>query len=608
MWEAPVFSYATQLPRGYVTIEAPSLADRLAALRPTRTPWPPWPSPKELAARIEAGGDVALRDVLAKFELRERLIREARSDPFRCGWEWGCWDRADTCLPIDPIDEPDPRTHLIEPATPYRVLVVLGGNRASKTEWAVKRVMQTLARFPRTKVVCMAQKVETSIQVQQEYFWRYFPNELRELNNKRDPHSVFLVKYQTGRGFTDQKFVLPNGSSCLFLVYTQDVRDYEGIQVGCPDQPGAIGWYCDESLPLDWLRLLRTRAATMDACGLWTFTPLHGMTLAIKETLGNGTVLESALEPALAGRATLPGLPPGHMPTIQQGAQKDIAVLYFHTRENPLGGYERVKAGLAGKPWYMLERALCGYTRDTRGRLFTTFGAANVVPEAAVPTVGTVFMHIDPHSARNWFCLWLIVDPQGRIFAYDEWPDEPTYGEWAVATERNPQGDGGQGWDGDVGPAQHPVGYGVLQYKQMILSREAGRPVPHRRTIDRRAGPAPQLVGSGPSTCLYEELNKEQDFAVELAGGAALEQQGLDLIKEALWYDPDKSLDPMTNYPRLFVSEKCVQLRWALDNFTGRDGPRGACKDPIDCLRDMFTSGLQYVPPFTYGSYGGGSY
>ena len=588
----------------------PALVEKLQALRPTRTAWPPWPEPEDLAHRIEVGGEPALREVLAKFDLRERLIREARLDPFRNGWEWPCWARADDCLPIDPIDEPDPTSHRLDPATQWRVIVVLGGNRASKTEWAVKRTLQTLTRFPRTKVICMAQKIETSIGVQQEYFWRYFPNDLRPLNNRKDPHSVFLIKYQAGRGFTDQKFVLPNGSSCLFLVYTQDPRDYEGMQVGCPEQPGAIGWYCDESMPQDWYKLWRTRAATMDATGLWTFTPLNGMTPALKEVLGNGAVLESSLEPALAGRQTLPGLPAGHMPTVQEGAQKDIVCVYFHTRENPLGGYERVRAGLAGKPWYVIERALCGYTRDTRGRLFTTFGRANVVSDNIVPREGTVYMHIDPHSARNWFVLWLLVDASRRVYVYDEWPDEGTYGEWAVPTERNPQGDGGLGWDGDVGPAQQPVGYGITQYRDMILAREraSGRPAPVRRTIDRRAGPAPQLQGSGPSTSLWEELNALDGFEVELAGGAVLEMQGLDMIKEALWFDADKPADPMTNYPRLFVAERCVQLRWALDNFTGRDGQRGACKDPIDCLRDMFTTGLEYLPPGRLGSYGGGSY
>lgn len=586
--------------------------DGLAA---SRQPWPPWPDSQELADRVMVGGQPEMQRILELYQTREEIIAKAKHNPFVHGFEWECWARADRHLPVLPWHEGD----YVPPTTACRLLVVMGGNRASKTEWAVRRSLQSALRFEGTRMVFLCQKLETSRQVQQEYLWRMMPPELKALNGKKDPRNVRYITYKKGTGFSDQKVVFQNGSEIIFLVYTQDVSDYEGIQVGCPGQPGVIGWYADESLPLDWLRLLRVRSTTADAIGLWTYTPLKGVTQAMQETRGQGRILASLPEPALADKETLPGLPRGHMPTEQEGAQPDISIIYFHSRENPLGGYERVVAALAGKPQYMVERGLCGFARNTRGRLFTTFGPHNVVPAAAVPTEVTWYMHVDPHSARNWFMLWVGVDRQGRIWVTDEWPPEQDFGEWAVPTERNPTDESGSGWDGDVGPAQEPVGWGIVQYKREILRRERLGLKPEetralqRRTVDRRAGPAPMTVQSGPTTSIWQELNDEQEtqegtcpgLEFDLAGGLSLEEDGLEMLKEALWYDRAQPMDPVRNSPKLFVVETCKQTIWALSNFTGRDKQKGACKDPIDCLRDMLTSGLEFVPKGSYGSFGG---
>lgn len=587
------------------------LIRQFTELRPSRQPYPPWPDAQELADRVMAGGQPELTRLLELFKQREQVIARAKSDPFNYGYEWECWGRADRLLPVLPWQPGD----FMPPLTAKRLIVVLGGNRAGKTEWSVKRAVQSALRFPCTRMVFLCQKLETSRQVQQEYTWRMLPPELKQLNGKKDPRSVRYITYKKGTGFSDQKLVFPNGSEIIFLVYTQNVEDYEGIQVGCPEQPGVIGWCADESLPLDWLKLLRTRSATADAVGLWTFTPLKGITQAMQETLGQGKVLDAALEPSLAGCDTLPGLPRGYMPTEQEGVSPEIGVVYYHTRENPLGGYDRVVQALQGKPQYMRERGLCGYARQTRGRLFVTFGPHNVVEAEGLPAQGTLYMHADPHSARNWFLLWVLVDRQNRVWVVDEWPPEEDFGEWAVPTERNPSEEAGGGWDGDQGPAQEPVGWGIVQYKQEIIRREKvlGLGTPARRTLDRRAGPAPMTKESGPSTSLWQELNDEQtgldgkmpglDF--DLAGGLSLEEDGVELLKEALWFDKAKPLDPLRNSPRLFVLSRCKQTIWALSHYTGRDGPKGACKDPIDCLRDLFTSGLEYLPPGSHGSYGG---
>jgi hypothetical protein len=57
-------------------------------------------------------------------------------------------------------------------------------------------------------------------------------------------------------------------------------------------------------------------------------------------------------------------------------------------------------------------------------------------------------------------------------YFYREWPDLATYGEWAVPTEREVNDQQRKGWDGDPGPAQTGLGWGVERYKQEILKQE----------------------------------------------------------------------------------------------------------------------------------------
>lgn len=594
-------------------------------LRPTRSAYPPWPSEETLAEMVVRGGAKALEKIAALYAKRERMIRESKEDRYRKGWEWPCWGRADAQLPIRPW-EPDPQLGEWKAATPFRLIAVLGGNRASKSEWSVKRCVQSLMRFPNTRLIFLCQKLETSRQVQQSYIWNYLPPEIKELNFKKDPGRKYYIRYEQATGFSSERFVLPNGSEAVFLVYTQNPSDYEGIQVGCPDVPGVVGWCADESLPLEWLNLLTTRSSTYDATGIWTFTALEGMTPALKEAMGAGRVLESREAPALADRQNVPDIPRGHMPVLQEGARPNIRVVYFHTQENPMGGYERVLADCEGKPAFFKERKLFGYVRDVKGKVFTHFGPWNVVKEENVPKLGTRYMHCDPAAARNWFMLWVLVDPDGTKWVYDEWPTVRELGEWAVTTTRNPTESGGRGWDGDAGPAQEPVGFGVAQYKLLMLQREGtdwrsgeSGDLIMRRTVDRRAGPSPLPQGSGDTTCIWDDLRAQQSdpksgdviapgLEFDLAGGPGLEDDGLELIKADLYVDREKPLDPIRNFPRLFVSDRCQNLIWAMQNYTARDGNKGACRDPIDCLRDLYTSGLEHLTPAMFHTRGGGSY
>jgi hypothetical protein len=49
------------------------------------------------------------------------------------------------------------------------------------------------------------------------------------------------------------------------------------------------------------------------------------------------------------------------------------------------------------------------------------------------------------------------------------------------------------------------------------------------------------------------------------------------------------------NQPHLFVCEDCLQVRWMFENYTGRGGEKGACKDPADLARYMALAKLEHL-------------
>ena len=51
----------------------------------------------------------------------------------------------------------------------------------------------------------------------------------------------------------------------------------------------------------------------------------------------------------------------------------------------------------------------------------------------------------------------------------------------------------------------------------------------------------------------------------------------------------------MNNEPRLFISSECVNSIYALKEWTGADGRKGALKDVIDVLRYAVLADLIYA-------------
>jgi hypothetical protein len=261
---------------------------------------------------------------------------------------------------------------------------------------------------------------------------------------------------------------------------------------------------------------------------------------------------------------------------------------------------------------------------------------------------------------RPTFTIWVRVvngaEPdRPEYWIYRDWPDAGTFGEWAVATERELNDDTVRGWDGDKGPAQANPDLGYAGQKRVWLDVEsvsagrrerdpyraalqekisprhddaeppldaagtAQRAIPtlreevFERVVDSRFGPRLHQVEHG-MTCWVWEMEKEhidpangeklEPLFFRMADGSAID---LHCIKELLEYQRDAAGN-ISRPPRLYVAEDCAQVIWALSNYTGKSKESGACKDVIDCLRYMAGAQLIEVTANTFGSRGGGSY
>jgi hypothetical protein len=619
------------------------------------TPHPllPVPPPETLRYWLsQPDGDARLAEYYAK---RETLIRLSEENPFAYGTEPDHWKDAD---------------HLL--AMQILILMIFGGNRAGKSEYAAKRTVADAVNHPESVIFCLHENEKASVALQQKYVWRYLPPELQALNGRA--HPVHKVKYSQANGFTDGKLVLPNKSEIYFLTYGQRPGDFEGLELGARNTLARIGCWADENMTLPWLNMLKLRLVSRSAKLIWTYTPVNGITPTIKELMGStGRVVESRFAELLPDRVNVTGLPVGHMPYVVEPFFEKARAIYFHSILNPFGNhYENIRALCRGKPSEYIERRAYGFSRDVAERRFPYFGAWNVIKPEHLPATGTNYMFTDPAGGRNWATIWVRVAPGNppRYYVYRDWPPEQQYGEWAVPTEREITADTRRGWDGDPGPAQRALGYGIVQYKQLFLRQEtfearvAGGQIierdPYRRRlveerareegfivtanihtqtgepvntpltwtatlqetiqdryIDPRAGKNQHAAEKG-GTCIVDELARPHKkpasdeiaaapMRFRLASGVDIEE-GITAINDLLFFNNEEPLVPLLNEPRLHVSDECRQFIWAMQNYTGNGGEMGACKDFVDLARYMALARLRHLDAAALQTTGGGTY
>ena len=554
-----------------------------------------------------AMGPDKLREVLIQ---REELIAKENEDPFRGGYYLDCWRDADAWLEKSLL------------------LAMLGGNGSAKTFYMARKGVEVMLNKPGSKVLWLHEAEKPSILLHHATVWHYLPKELKSeaRSTKRSP--VRKINYTVATGFSDGKFVFPNGSIGVFGAYKQDIKDYEGTgwTLVCPD----------EDQPLAWLKMLMYRLPRCGGKMLWGFTPINGMTQAQKHLKQNAQVLET--QPVdgrllAVDKVHVEGCPVGTMPYVMKAVWPDTHLIHFPSSANPFGGYEDMVKLLVGRPAVEIKRRAYGWAEDSVGSCFPRFSAAHVLSRGRMAEVlrgrGTRRHYADPAGARNMFQIWTFTDEQERHFIYREWPDVPTYGEWAVTAEDNRK------WDGQPGPAQPFLGFGIIDYKRMMLTaegwswegggwqkdRDSGGTLKaediFERKFDPRSGKAGAMTEDEGGVSLMDMfLDEQKNEKGELVGPSLLfdqasgitEDQGIMRINDLLAWNPAEKLCSLLNEPKLYIGEDCQSLIWALQTYTRHDGEKAACKDPIDCLRYFATDEADFVDDGAGRTRGGGSY
>lgn len=587
------------------------------------------PTREEAAAALATPeGGRKLSEYLWK---REERIAQEKADPYRFGFALDSWQRAERYL--DDADDP------------CRNMLIMGSNWSAKTEFAARRVVQTLVRNPESRAWCFHETDRDTLENQRRVF-KYLPNEWKNVKKNRWVNVTFSKK----NGFADNIAVFPNGSELLFRNYSQDTGTVEGHQVD-------VCW-CDELVPLDWLETLEYRVGLRDGLLLVTFTPIAGWTPVVNMYRAGAKVMEE-----VAVRPLVPDFLQEHfaveetVPLMEQPVNGNSKVVYFHGRENPWGQWDRLMVKLQGKTKKtILERAFGVATKAMTARFPKFKEETHVVgPEfvkrflkAAIDP--TWYLVVDPVDGRNWFMSWFAIDKLGRYLLAREWPQPDDYipgiglpGPWAIPS--------GKKHDGEPGEAQEPFGFGLERYAEEIarverelfrlyakgeaeeaegkgttnkhegarISEEGtrisseddgGRIEVFERIMDSRYGNAPTTTRT-ETTTLIDQLAEEPmglDF-IQAPGGQSDRGMGwCDLVNDLLDYDEDRPVVAGMNEPKFYVSDRCGNTIYSLKEWTGRDGLKGACKDPIDCVKYGVLADLQYVGGEVLMARGGGCY
>lgn len=305
--------------------------------------------------------------------------------------------------------------------------------------------------------------------------------------------------------------------------------------------------------------------------------------------------------------------------------EENLAVVYFHSSDNPYGNPLSVWRTISRKSAAFKKERFYGIATKMMTARFPRFSdKVHLVKAADIPKSGTNFHFVDPCSDRNWFMLWIRRTPSAW-YVYREWPGnyyipgEGVPGPWALSDGKKP--------DGRMGPAQKSFGWGYAQYKQEIARLEGWQAYKDwhgmkpgedaRSDVEQIAewnqnGSADELIFEryldarfasvksfdlGGMITLFEDIEEKVGLTFAHTSNEGEGRDSIDagvaMINDALYYDDQKPLSLM-NSPKLYICDDCVNLIFALSTYTGADGQKGACKDPIDTLRFAFLKHCEY--------------
>ncbi|MDR1281441.1 MAG: terminase family protein [Opitutaceae bacterium] len=564
----------------------------------------PLPTRGQVQALLARGTEG--RAQLEKF-LRERaeLIRLRGENPLEYGFEPYTFRRAR------------------ELTEKYDEVLLMGGNREGKTNFAAKFCVELLVKKPGAVAAFFHSSEKSSRLQQQPVIFSFLPPVWRAQARaaRRAAKGDAYLGYAPGSGFTGEQFILPNGvegqvgSTGLFFNYKQDVGVMEGWEFD-------VVWF-DELVPMAFLEALTFRLSrTKRTIILTTFTPVRGYTPVVASYVGGARVVETRRAELLAGDVVhVRDCPPGHMPFVQAGARENSAVLYFHNMSNPYGAGKEVRKKLAGAAASVIKMRGYGWADRTVAGVFARFSMnVHVVSPKRVAELlagpCTRYVAADPRPGVNWFIKWYCVTPEGWNIVYREWPDMQRYDRWALPPAERSDGRMGLQWR--PGPAQFvEAGRGINGYKKLILEAEGwvwneaeGRWDGARaeriesRLIDPRMGGDPVPGADEGTTIIRLMEDEERDRQGRVIGPSMIWEKGpasgvgdsVEMISSAMDYDETQRVSVL-NCPKWYVSENCKQSIMAYQEFTNAGGQKDGLKDIIDCDRYFIKADLEYVAP-----------
>ena len=465
----------------------------------------------------------------------------------------------------------------------YEVAGVLHHN-STKSTLASRLCVWAAGSIPNADVRAYHVNEDRSIEDQQRMIWDALPVGIRNLPVKKGMnHSL---QYSQKNGFTDNIAILPpiqgakRGGSIKFGNY----RSYQADAQVAEGFKAHLIWG-DEEMAQKLFETLQYRTIDYHGRIILTFTTLTGWTPLVQDILGRTRTLKKRYAP-LVGK---------ELPVIQESLSRPGTIIhYFWTEDNQFIDTSDFRHKIVGRSRDEVLARAYGIPTKAITSVFPGFSKeVNVIAHDKLPWIkdadykATRYMVLDPAGSKNWFMLWVAVDPAGTWWVYREWPD---YDDWALP---------GTGVEGKAGPAQKGSKKGIKDYVELIENCENGEPI-FERFIDPRLGAAERQSADGATTIISELDDAGMTFIP--APGVEIEN-GLQLINGLLSYDEKLPLSVL-NSPKLYISERCQNLIYAMQEYTAKGGKDEATKDPIDCLRYLCVSNCEYSDIDKIGEHG----
>jgi len=555
------------------------------------------PTDEELAALFPDQ-----REAFEFLRRRHEHIERQMHDPLRHGWESPGFLRARQAL--EDLRRDVPRGVIM--------LLIQGGNRPGKSEFCAKKVMETLTTAGKRGAWCFQQSEKISRETQQRYMYRYLPPEWRPQGESRGLKrgGITNVRYSLATGFSNNTFALPNASTCDFKFYESDVTSLQGSAQD-------IIWF-DELVPAAWVEDAQFRLIDRNGMMLVSFTALDGYSDTVASFLDGAVRVQEMKAPLLPIRDETGNVVDYEtVPLVMSCVEQKKRVIFMPTSENFYSSYDVMASTLAGASRDVILTRAYGVAEKKKGAKFTNWDdALHIMHEEArqkmLAAAGDLtWYHIyDPAGGRNPFMQWWAVTALGQWVLMREWPQPGDYipgigaekGVWALS---------GGSADGKAGPAQPSYKFGPADFSREIYRVEVDLAAmvpglkkiePESRYMDSRAAQAPNATASGSITLveLFAELGKDEetgrDLALDFEKASGRQAAGdgtnwIDFIQAKLVPDKGNPITPV------MVAHTCRNTIFALQTWTGEDGPKGATKDPVDCTKYFFLSDPQYIPP-----------